>query len=139
MSTAVTSDVDVRIRAALESVFDPCSVAQQVPVSIYDMGLVQGWTLNEEGHLRVDMCVTSFMCMMSPHFVEASKDELRKLPEVRSVDCVIDPTVLWTPDRMTETGRDQMAARRTRSLDVVPLRPRQWKEDRAAASVATGR
>ncbi len=120
------SEVDGRIEEVLHRVYDPCSLAQRNPISLVDMGLVLGWDLNEDGHLSVRMCVTSACCTMAPHFTEAARRELERLPEVRSVEVVVDAAFFWTPDRMTTRGKEKLAARRRTAISQV--RPMQWKE-----------
>jgi metal-sulfur cluster biosynthetic enzyme len=123
------TDLDTRIVEALRTVHDPCSIAQQVPISIYDMGLVRDWEFDAgSGALRVRMCVTSFMCMMSPHFTSAAKAELEKIEEIESAECYVDPTILWTDDLMTAEGAEGMKEKRQRSSKLLSIRPRQWKE-----------
>jgi metal-sulfur cluster biosynthetic enzyme len=126
-SPTVNRQLDEAIIGALREVFDPCSLGQNVPVSIYDMGLVTGWTLRD-ADLQVQMCVTSPMCMRSPHFVDAAKQKLLALEGVQTVDCQIDPAVLWTPELMTESGRQAVDRVRVASRAAIPLRPRQWAE-----------
>jgi len=119
--------VNDNIREALRAVYDPCSIGQNVPVSIYDMGLVRDWALDDKGDLTVTMCVTSPLCMMSPHFVAAAKERLHALPEVESVNVVIDPTVMWHPDMMTPEGASSMTETRRKSMALMPVKPQQWR------------
>ena len=72
------------------------------------------------------MCVTSACCTMAPHFTEAARRELAKLPQVRSADVVVDASFFWTPDRMSERAKELLAERRRAT--VAELKPMQWKE-----------
>ena len=56
---------DSEVAEALEKVCDPCSIGSNAPISILDMGLIQGWSMGEDGHLEVKMCVTSACCTMA--------------------------------------------------------------------------
>ncbi|MCW2527182.1 MAG: Metal-sulfur cluster biosynthetic enzyme [Pseudonocardiales bacterium] len=123
--------VNDNIRDALSAVYDPCSIGQNNPVSIYDMGLVRDWVLDEDGRLTVNMCVTSPLCMMSPHFVSAAKAKLRDLPEVSDVDVLIDPSIMWTPELMTKAGADSMSATRRKSMRLAPVTPQAWRSGAA--------
>jgi metal-sulfur cluster biosynthetic enzyme len=122
------SALNGRIRGVLDRVYDPCSLAQRNPMSLIDMGLVLGWDLDEEGHLEVRMCVTSACCTMAPHFTEAARRELEKLPEVHSVEVVVEAGFFWTPDRMTVRGKARLAERRRATVAVTGVKPMQWKE-----------
>jgi metal-sulfur cluster biosynthetic enzyme len=83
------------------------------------MGLVLGWALADDGTLSVLFCVTFPGCTMAPHFTEAARFELRRLPGVRSVHIRIDPAFAWTPDRM-------------QPAPPMQGKPQAWR-DRAAA------
>jgi metal-sulfur cluster biosynthetic enzyme len=120
--------IDRQITAALRRVYDPCSVAQSLPVSIYDLGLVTDWTLDTNGHLDVRMCVTAPMCLMARSFLDAAKQELESLPEVTSARCYVDATTMWTPQDMSVDAVEFIRARRARSMRELPVRPRQWLE-----------
>jgi metal-sulfur cluster biosynthetic enzyme len=91
--------IDDEIRAVLGRIHDPCSVAAGRPVSVLDMGLVCGWTL-EEGVLTVTFCVTFAGCTMAPHFAQAAAHDLAMLPGVERIQTVIDTTFVWTPEMM---------------------------------------
>ncbi len=119
--------LDEQIRAALELVCDPCSIAANAPLSIIDMGLVRGWQVDEQRNLTVRMCLTSPSCTMSPHMVKAAEQLLSEIQGLSSARVEIDPEFLWTPDHMTEKGRELLQARRTASLSKTGVVPRQWR------------
>lgn len=89
-------DLGGAISAALAGVYDPCSIAAGRPSSLIEMGLVTGWSL-ENGVLTVTFCVTFAGCTMAPHFTEAARVELAKLPGVREVVTVVDTAYVWEP------------------------------------------
>jgi metal-sulfur cluster biosynthetic enzyme len=115
------------IRAALDQVCDPCSIAGNAPVSILDMGLVRGWSVDEQSNLVVRMCVTSPSCTMGPHMVRAAEALLSKIPGLKSARVDIDPGVFWTPDHMTQRGKEMLDGRRSSSLANSPVAPQQWR------------
>lgn len=119
---------DEQILAALHEVYDPCSLALNNPLSIVDMGLVNGWRLDADGALRVTMCVTGPGCLMAPKLTGAAREQLLELPFVRTVDVEVDASVMWTPDLMTDRGRELQRVAHRRARDVVAVRPQQWRE-----------
>jgi metal-sulfur cluster biosynthetic enzyme len=125
---AVRDARDEQIIAALHEVYDPCSLALNNPLSIVDMGLVNGWQLDADGALQVTMCVTGPGCLMAPKFTAGAREQLLKLPFVRTVDVEVDASVLWSPDLMTDRGRQQQRAAHQRARRLVPVRPQQWRE-----------
>lgn len=119
--------LDAEIAAALERVCDPCSIAANAPVSIVDMGLVRGWSIDEAANLVVQMCVTSAGCTMSAHMVRAAEAELEKIPGLSSVRVEVDAGAFWTPAAMTERGREVLRARREASMRSTGMTPQQWR------------
>jgi metal-sulfur cluster biosynthetic enzyme len=97
-------------------------------VSVYDLGLVRDWTLDDTGHLEVRMCVTAPLCLMARNFLDAARAELERLPGITSARCWVDPTVTWTPRDMSDEGAAGLRSRRERSMREVPVHPRQWRE-----------
>lgn len=120
--------------AAMRAIYDPCSVAADTPVSLYDMGLLQGWEHHADGRLEVKLTVTFGACTMAPHFSRALEEQLGALPGVSSVMVTIDASGLWTTDRMTEHGRALLAARPVRFTERDRPRPRQWMESSATTA-----
>jgi len=118
------------IRTALELVCDPCSIAAQAPISIVDMGLVRGWTIDDDGNVVVTMCVTSPSCTMGPHMVRAAEQALNKVAGVKSSRVDVDPSFFWSPERMTHQGRASLAERRQQSVAIRPVVPQQWRHSR---------
>jgi metal-sulfur cluster biosynthetic enzyme len=118
------------IRTALDLVCDPCSIAAQAPLSIVDMGLVRGWTIDEELNLVVTMCVTSPSCTMGPHMVRAAEEALSKIAGVKSARVDMDPGFFWSPESMTSKGLSSLARRRQESVARRPVVPQQWRQSR---------
>lgn len=116
------SEIDERIVAALRRVQDPCSVAQQRPLSIYDMGLVCDWEA-EDGEVTIRMCVTSPSCQMAAHFLAAAKREVESIPGVRKATTFVDADVFWTPDRLSPEGAASLADQRAWSRRRRPAVP----------------
>lgn len=116
------SPLDEQIRAALRRVQDPCSVAQQRPLSIYDLGLVCDWQVRE-GAVRIRMCVTSPSCQMAAHFLGAAEREVAAIPGVRSAEAYVDPSFFWTPSRISAEGQAELAAQRAWSRRRNPPVP----------------
>ena len=119
--------LDAEIAAALERVCDPCSIAANAPVSIGDMGLVRGWSIDEAANLVVQMCVTSAGCTMSAHMVRAAEAELGKIAGLSSLRVEVDAGAFWTPAAMTERGREVLRARREASMRSTSVTPQQWR------------
>lgn len=88
--------LDASIRTALDTVFDPCSVAAGRPMSLLAMGLVLGWEMRGTT-LHIRFGVTFAGCTMAPHFVEAARAALLEVSGIDAVDTVVDTEFLWQP------------------------------------------
>lgn len=85
---------------ALCTVFDP-----EIPVNIYELGLIYDLDVTSDGRVRVAMTLTSPACPVAgslPGEVEAKIREIDGVTDVE-VELVWDPP--WTPDRMSEAAR----------------------------------
>lgn len=85
---------------ALKTVYDP-----EIPVDIYELGLVYGIDVSPEGSVHIRMTLTSPGCPVAgslPREVELKVASIEGVSAVR-VELVWDPP--WTPDRMSEAAR----------------------------------
>jgi metal-sulfur cluster biosynthetic enzyme len=126
-------ELDRKIEEALDRVLDPCSCGMGNPVSVRELGLVRDWAFDDDGHLTVRMCVTAPACQMGPVILEGARRRLEEIPEVKVADCWIDASVFWSPDLVSERGREKMEARRRRSALAVPVRPQEWRTAKRGA------
>jgi metal-sulfur cluster biosynthetic enzyme len=135
----MSSSLDEAIRAALHQVCDPCSIAANAPVSILDMGLVRGWSVDAECNLVVRMALTSPSCTMGPHMMRGAEELLSAIPGLKSARVEVDAAMFWTPAELTENGRAVLESRRRASLASANVRPQQWRErTRAGEGAAAG-
>ena len=100
------ADVRAGIMAALDSVHDPC--CQEKGLSVVDMGLVRSVALEEGGHARVELLLTTGWCPFAANLVGMISERVAGLPEVTgaSVEVVWDEP--WTTDRLSERARRQL-------------------------------
>jgi FeS assembly SUF system protein len=86
--------------AACRTVFDP-----EIPVNIYDLGLVYTIEINDQSDVEIAMSLTAPGCPVAgemPGWVENAVGSVPGVGEVR-VRIVFDPP--WTQDRMSEEAR----------------------------------
>ena len=97
------------VREVLKEVKDP-----ELFVNIVDLGLIYGVTIGSASadpvkhDVLIDMTMTSPACPAGPQLIADTKRALSQRPDVSNVEVriVMDPP--WTPDRMTESARDQL-------------------------------
>ena len=90
-----------QVTAALKTVFDP-----EIPVNIYELGLIYGVDVSEQKDVSIRMTLTSPGCPvaeqmpgMVQHAVHSFVDGVHDV----EVEIVWDPP--WTPDLMTEAAQ----------------------------------
>ena len=90
-----------QIARALSSVYDP-----EIPVDIYQLGLVYGVTLNEANDARISMTLTTPGCPVAgsmPGMVEHAVSSMVEGIGDVEVELVWDPP--WNPDMMSEAAQ----------------------------------
>jgi FeS assembly SUF system protein len=104
MSAAIPEDEVGRITAdligALKTVYDP-----EIPVDIYELGLIYKVDLDDNRNLTIDMTLTAPGCPVAgemPGWVENAVGAVEGVSGVE-VNMTFDPP--WTPDRMSEEAQ----------------------------------
>ena len=85
---------------ALRTVYDP-----EIPVNIYDLGLIYEFDLAEDGTVKIEMSLTSPGCPVAgemPGWVAEAASGVTGVGEV-TVRLVWDP--MWNPEMMTEDAQ----------------------------------
>lgn len=89
-----------RVVDALTTIYDP-----EIPVNIYELGLVYDLDVNADGDVGILMTLTSPSCPVAeslPPEVEAKVGAVEGVRAVK-VDLTWDPP--WTPERMSEAAK----------------------------------
>ncbi|MEE2567597.1 SUF system Fe-S cluster assembly protein [Hyphobacterium marinum] len=94
--TRITDDVV----AAMKTVFDP-----EIPVDIYELGLIYKVDLEDDHTLKIDMTLTAPGCPVAGEMPVWVRDAAETVDGIDKaiVNLVFDPP--WTPDRMTDEAR----------------------------------
>ena len=100
MSNEQKQATEERIVEMLRTVYDP-----EIPVNVYDLGLIYSIDLNDDGHLDVDMTFTAPNCPIADFIITDVQTKLESVEGVESVkiNIVFEPE--WTPDLMTEEAK----------------------------------
>lgn len=96
-------DLRENIIAALRRVFDP-----ELPVNIYDLGLIYDIDIDPRGHVRIAMTLTSPACPVAGKLPLEVQVAVNAVPGVKmtQVELVWDPP--WSAERMSEIARLEM-------------------------------
>ncbi|HMF15355.1 MAG TPA: iron-sulfur cluster assembly protein [Gemmataceae bacterium] len=97
---AKVQTLEEQIVAALKTCYDP-----EIPVDIYELGLIYGIEVDPAGVVVVRMTLTSPMCPAAESLPPEVQHKIEAIPGVTSakIDIVWEP--VWTMDRMSEAAR----------------------------------
>jgi len=81
----------------------------ELGVDIVNLGLVRDVTL-QDATVRVLMTLTSIGCPIADDLEREIREQLRQVPGVKDVTVAFTFEPPWTPEAITEDGRDQLMA-----------------------------
>ncbi len=92
--------VEEAVIEALKTVYDP-----EIPVNIYELGLIYGVEVSEDGRAEIRMTLTAPACPVAGALVEEVAEKAGRVEGVATshVELVWDPP--WTPDNMTDAAK----------------------------------
>ena|SRR5260221_6630441 len=88
---------------ALKGCYDP-----EIPVNIYELGLIYGIYINDGGAVNIDMTLTSPACPVAGSLPPEVESKIKSIPGVKScvVKVVWEPT--WDMSMMSEEAKLQL-------------------------------
>ena len=97
------SNIENDVVEALRTVYDP-----EIPVNIYELGLIYDVDLQEGGAVHVKMTLTSPACPVAGSLPGEVQTKIEAVPGVTSaeIELVWDP--VWNPSMMSEAARLQL-------------------------------
>ena len=103
MTQEEKTQIEERIVDVLKTVYDP-----EIPVNIYDLGLIYKIDLNDEGALDLDMTFTAPSCPAADFIIEDVRSKVVAVEGVTSanVNMVFEPE--WDKSMMTEEARVEL-------------------------------
>lgn len=92
--------LEEKIVKMLKTVYDP-----EIPVNVYDLGLIYKIDLDDNACLRLDMTLTAPNCPAADFILEDIRMKLESIDGIKSVDVnlVFEPE--WNQDMMTEEAK----------------------------------
>ena len=94
------SELKEKIILEIKKIYDP-----EIPVNIYELGLIYNIEIDEKNKVNIDMTLTSPNCPVAESLPNSVKDSVLKVDGVSDVDLklVWDPP--WGKDRMSEAAK----------------------------------
>lgn len=89
-----------RIIEVLKTVYDP-----EIPVNVYDLGLIYKVELDEDNNAVIDMTLTAPGCSLADFIVEDVRMRVEGIEQIKSVtvNLVFEPE--WNKDMMSEEAK----------------------------------
>ena len=93
-------ETEQNVVRVLRTIYDP-----EIPVNIYEMGLIYNIDVAPMGIVNIRMTLTSPSCPAAESLPPEVKAKVAAIPGVSdaNVEVVWEPT--WTPDRMSEAAK----------------------------------
>ena len=94
------SDIKSKVIEEIKKIYDP-----EIPVNIYELGLIYKIEVDEKNKVNIDMTLTSPNCPVAESLPKDVKENIMKVEGVSDVNLnlVWDPP--WNKDRMSEAAK----------------------------------
>ena len=92
-----------KIIEEIKKIYDP-----EIPVNIYDLGLIYKIDVKDDKNITIDMTLTSPNCPVADSLPNNVKSNVLKIDGITDVkiNLVWDPP--WTKDKMSETAKIEL-------------------------------
>jgi len=100
MTKMNTQDLGEKIVKELKSIFDP-----EIPVDIYELGLIYDVFVNEDNEVKILMTLTSPNCPVAESLPLEVEEKIRSIDEVKTAEVEITFEPPWTKDLMSEEAK----------------------------------
>ncbi|WP_298172149.1 SUF system Fe-S cluster assembly protein [Novosphingobium sp.] len=93
-------DIYEGVVAALREIFDP-----EIPVNIYDLGLIYGVDVSPEGSVVVSMTLTTPNCPVAESMPAEVELRVEAVPGVRDAEVNLVWEPAWDPQKMSDDAK----------------------------------
>ncbi|MBP7373675.1 MAG: metal-sulfur cluster assembly factor [Prevotella sp.] len=103
MTQTEKTQIEEHIVDVLKTVYDP-----EIPVNIWDLGMIYKIDVNEDGNVDVDMTFTAPNCPAADFILEDVRTKVESVDSVKSanINLVFEPA--WDQSMMTEEARVEL-------------------------------
>jgi FeS assembly SUF system protein len=95
-----TENLGEKIVMELKSIFDP-----EIPVDIYELGLIYDVFVNEDNEVKIMMTLTSPNCPVAESLPQEVEEKIKSIDEVKTAEVEITFDPPWTKDLMSEEAK----------------------------------
>jgi len=94
------SDIKSKIIEVVKKIYDP-----EIPVNIYELGLIYKIDVDEKNKVNVDMTLTSPNCPVAESLPNEVKENIKKVEGVSDVNLNLVWEPPWDKDKMSEAAK----------------------------------
>ena len=94
------SDIKNKVIEEIKKIFDP-----EIPVNIYELGLIYKIEVDEKNKVNIDMTLTSPNCPVAESLPNEVKDNIKKVEGVSDVNLNVVWEPPWDKDKMSEAAK----------------------------------
>jgi FeS assembly SUF system protein len=94
------SDIKNKVIEVVKKIYDP-----EIPVNIYELGLIYKIDVDEKNKVNVDMTLTSPNCPVAESLPNEVKENIKKVEGVSDVNLNLVWEPPWDKDKMSEAAK----------------------------------
>lgn len=99
-TTMDTSELGEKIVKILKTIYDP-----EIPVDIYELGLIYDVLVNEDNEVKILMTLTSPNCPVAETLPVEVEEKVKSLNDIKDAEVEITFDPPWTQDLMSEEAK----------------------------------
>jgi hypothetical protein len=89
-----------RVIDEIKTCYDP-----EIPVDVWELGLIYELDLNDDNHLKITMTLTSPNCPVAETLPAEIENKLKLLPNIHATELKLTFEPTWTKDMMSEVAQ----------------------------------
>lgn len=89
-----------KVVEVIKSIYDP-----EIPVDIYELGLIYDVRVSDEGDIEIDMTLTSPSCPVAETMPEEVREKVSSLDDAKKVEVIMVFEPTWDKDMMSEEAK----------------------------------
>ena len=94
------SDIKSKVIEVVKKIYDP-----EIPVNIYELGLIYKINVDEKNKVNIDMTLTSPNCPVAESLPNEVKENIKKVEGVSDVNLNLVWEPPWDKDKMSEAAK----------------------------------
>ncbi len=94
------SELKEKVILEIKKIYDP-----EIPVNIYELGLIYNIEIDEKNKVNIDMTLTSPNCPVAESLPKDVKDSAMQVEGIEKVDLDLVFEPVWNKDMMSEAAK----------------------------------